>query len=677
MNIWRFILNATRHIAKLALVLFILAAIALEVLWHASPFPQDRLSILPQSPRVLDRHGQPMLQLVGIDDQWRLPVTLDDVSPWLIQATIAVEDERFLSHAGVDPIAVLRASGQNLTSGRIVSGASTLTMQVCRMLDDQPRTLGAKATEALRAMQLEELRTKDEILELYLNMAPYGGNLRGVEAASLAYFGKRARDLSLGEASLLAGLPQSPSRLKPDRHLDRARIRQATVLRRMVEAGFVTQAQANEAARLPLVIQGGRISKPQAADHVSWLALSRRPLGGRTTIDLPLQREAERLAREHTKTLKSDMDTAVVAIDIATGDILAMVGSTSPQDPRHGQVNAALARRSPGSTLKPFIYATAFDARRLNERSTLQDIPITRGGWSPHNFDRTFRGEVSASEALQRSLNVPAILTAEGVGLQRCVGTIESAGVNLPRDAARRGGLAVVTGAVETTLLDLTNAYATIGRGGVRQPARLFTDEAITQTPVLGRETCAMLDDILGTHRRRPEELSLVSENDLPWFMWKTGTSSGRRDAWAIGHNGKLAIGVWVGRMSGAGDESLVGGDAAEPLLAQMFSLPALRVMQAPAPAASWHVRLPLPQPVEATNGLRIESPASGSTFIAIDGRAIVQTKASASTGVQWFLNGKLRNADEGDRLTLGPGVYELRCIDTHGQWAKASFVVK
>ncbi|MEX2214046.1 MAG: penicillin-binding protein 1C [Phycisphaeraceae bacterium] len=672
----RFILRLLRRTAKAAIVPFIVAAIALEILWRVSPFPVERLSYLPQSPRVLDRHAQPLMQLVGMDDQWRLPVSLDEISPWLIQATIAVEDERFESHSGVDPIAVLRASGQNMAAGRVVSGASTLTLQVCRMLDDQPRTLGTKAVEALRAMQLEELHTKDEILALYLNLAPYGGNLRGVEAASLAYFGKRAKDLSLGEASLLAGLPQSPSRLRPDRHLERAKARQATVLRRMVETGTLTQARAEEAAGLALVIRAGTLSaKPQAAG-AAWLALSRRPLGGQTTIDLGLHREAERLAREHIHTLRHDMDAAVVILDIASGDVLAMVGSTSPQDPRHGQVNAALARRSPGSTLKPFIYGAAFESRRLSERSIVQDIPINRGGWTPRNFDRTFKGEVSVSEALQRSLNVPAILVAEGIGLQRCVGTIEAAGITFPRDAAQRGGLAVVTGAVEVTLLDLTNAYATLGRGGVRQPVRLFADEAITQTPVLSGDSCAMLDDILGTHRRRPDELAMVSENDLPWFMWKTGTSSGRRDAWAIGHNKRFAIGVWIGRKNGAGDERLVGGEAAEPLLARLFALPSLRVMEVPPSAKTWEVRLPLPPPAEATRTLRIVSPATGSTFIAIDGKAIVQAKASDDSGLQWFLNGQLRNSSV-DRLMLEPGAYELRCVDADGRWAKAMFVVK
>ena len=651
--------------------------IALVVAWFVFPFPSGQLDRWMPSPRVVDRHGQPLLQLVGSDDQWRLPITLNDMSPWLIQATIAVEDERFRSHVGIDPIAVLRAVGQNLGSGRAVSGASTLSMQVCRMMNDQPRTWRAKIIESFRALQLERELSKETILETYLNIAPYGGNIRGVEAASFAYFAKRAKDLSLAEAALIAGLPQSPSRLRPDRHMTRAKARQQIVLRRMVECGYITASQATQATSQPLVLSNGLRTSPQATDHAAWFALQRRPLGGKTTIDHALQREVQRLASEHISTLPSGSDAAAIIIDIATGDLLAMLGSAAPQPSVTSHVNAATARRSPGSTLKPFIFAAGFEAKRLNESSLLHDIPIERAGWSPSNFDRTFSGSVTVADALARSLNVPAILAAESIGLSRCVGVIESVGIHLPQDAASRGGLAVVTGAVEVSLLDLTNGYATLGRGGLHQPARIYPDEPITTSRALSAPTCAMLDDILSTARRRPRGMELLAADDLPWFMWKTGTSSGRRDAWAIGHNHKVAIGIWVGRMSGSGDVQFVGGEVAEPLLAKLFDLPSLRMAAAPPKPQSWPVTHPLPSPVEQSTALRVLSPSTGSRFLAVGGAAIIHPKTNRDTPVHWFLNGRKIELPDEPRMLLSPGSYELRCVAADGAWARSTFEVR
>jgi penicillin-binding protein 1C len=701
--------------AFIAMTLFAAAAlVGLAVAWVRSPFPLEKLDRWPRSPRVLDRHGEQMLQTVGMDDQWRIPVPLRDISPWLVKATIAVEDERFRSHPGVDPLAVLRAAGQNVAGGRIVSGASTLTMQVCRMMDDQPRTLAAKATEALRALQLEQLRSKDEILEIYLNIAPYGGNLRGVEAASLTYFNKRAKDLSLGEAALLAGLPQAPSRLRPDRHPQAAAARRETVLRRMVELNMITPRQAADAGAQAVAVVASSISRRQAAGrHAAWMALSQRGAGGMTTLDLSLQRRVESLVAEHVRPLPQGTDAAAVIIDIHTGDLLALVGSANPDQPRTGQVNFATARRSPGSALKPFIYAAAFETRRLNEASLVYDGPIERAGWAPQNFDRAFRGDVTVAEALRRSLNVPAILTAEAVGVGRCVGLMQAAGVALPADAARRGGLALAVGGVEVTLLDLTNAYATLGRGGVRQAVHIYMDETLARgvgpavpaieasqmpawgpsepvgcqpakprpaEPALSTETCCLLSDMLSTRHRRPRGLEHVSPSELPWFMWKTGTSSGRRDALAVGHNGKVAIGVWVGRASGAGDVSYVGVDAAEPLLAQLFDLPPLRQAVAPPPPESWAVVNPLPQPVERRQTLAILSPRDGSQFIAIDGRAIIHPRHNRGEGQpspQWFLNGRLIDAAQAARLSLPAGSYELRCVGDGGEASQIRFSVR
>lgn len=664
------------RLVKAAVCLAVVGGVVLAVAWAAFPFPRERLRPRPASPTVLDVRGREMLRLVAADGHWHRPVPLERISPWLIRATVAVEDRRFWRHPGVDPLAAARAAVQNLAAGRIVSGASTLDMQICRMMGGRPRTFRAKTVESFRALQLNALKTKREILELYLNLAPYGRNCRGVEAASRAYFGRDAGELSLAEAALLAGLPQSPSRLRPDRHPRAARRRQRLVLAQMAAEGLITDRQRREAQADPIVLRGA--AAPRRATHAAWLALKQRPTGGRTTIDLDVQQQVERLAAEHARRLPDGAEQAVVVIDIAASAIRALVGSGDVTDPVDGQVNGALARRSPGSALKPFLYAAAFEAGRLNAASIVHDVPIQRGGWAPGNFDRTFSGEVTAAEALRRSLNVPAILVAEGVGLARCCGVLEAAGVRLPADAQRRGGLALAVGGIEVTLLDLTNAYATLGRRGVRMRPRLFADEPRQAAGALGADVCAAVDEILSSRRRRPRGAEGLRRQDVPWFMWKTGTSAARRDAWAVGHNGRFAVGVWVGRFRGTGRVAFVGAEAAEPLLARLFDLPALRRRGAPSPARPIVVRRPLPVPAEAADVPRILAPSRGETFLALGGRAVIRTRTNRLGGLTWFLDGRLIDARRAARLELPPGSYELRCVGPAGRSSNAvRFVIR
>jgi penicillin-binding protein 1C len=718
--------RAARALALLAGLGLLVGTATFTIAWYASPFPIERLEKWPKSPVVSDRTGRTLLATVASDGQWRLPVRLEDFPPRLIQATIAVEDERFGSHAGVDFLAIGRALAQNVAAGRTVSGASTLTMQVCRMLDNQPRTIGAKLTESFRALQLERLRTKRQILETYLNVAPYGGNLRGAATAAQAYFGKRVCDLSLGEAALLAGIPQSPARLRPDRHPAAARARRETVLRRMAELGLITELERQTAAGEPIAIRGPGLqpfntprNPMRLAPHAAQWALQLRPAGGQITIESVLQTEVERLvalyAHGHESSgqptsafaqaaLPLGTDIAVVIIDIPTGDILALVGSADFRDPAHGQVNGALARRSPGSALKPFVYAAAFDAARLSPESIVYDLPIQRGGWSPDNFDRTFAGEIPAAEALRRSLNVPAIQVAEGTGIGRCVGLMEAAGIRFPPNVIPRGGLAAVVGSLEVRLLDLTNAYATLGRGGVYRPPHLFLDEPPDGASevaaglragrmVLDQNICAAIDEILSCRAREPnfgdagqsssdsEGLagSPTSAADQPWFMWKTGTSSGRRDAWAVGHNRQIAVGVWVGRFSGVGSDAFTGRELAEPLLAAIFSSPVAagsRTGQSDPPAPQpILVRNPLAPPIELNPALRITSPTNGAAFVAVDGETILHPRANRPGRLSWFLNGRLLPANP-DRLRLSPGNYELRCVGSPNEQSAVRFVI-
>lgn len=662
-------------LAGVTTLLVAAGAVAFVGAWRLFPFPIERLEKWSASPAVHDAKGRPILCVVGPDEQWRYPVSLQDVSPWLIQATIAVEDERFHRHSGIDPLAILRAVGQNIRAARIVSGASTLDMQVCRMMDDRPRTCRAKLIEAFRALQLNRLLSKEQILEAYLNVAPYGGNLRGVEAASLRYFDKRAKDLSLAEASLLAGLPQSPSRYRPDRRLDAARGRQRIVLRSMFEKGLISERQLTNALACPITVYAS--PRFPRAIHAGFLALKRRPQGGRTTIDLDLQAQVERLASAHRTTLPEGTELAVVVIDVAESAIVALLGSGDSGDPVDGQVNGVLAKRSPGSALKPFLYAAAFEMERLSAESVVYDVPIARGAWTPSNFDGTHVEQISAAEALRRSLNVPAILVAEGIGLARCCGVLEAAGVRLPADAQKRGGLALVVGGIEVSLLDLTNAYATLARDGIRRTPRLFADELSESAPALKPEVCAAISDILSSRRRTPAAENEGTGGRGPWFMWKTGTSSGRRDAWAVGHNRRYAIGVWAGRFRGAGRLEYVGAQAAEPLLCRLFDLLELRTPADPPEPEPIRVARPLSLPRELVEDLRIVSPGTNETFLAVGGTAIVNASANRDRDNRWFLNGRLDGGGVSRRFVLPAGSYELRCVDREGASSTIRFTVR
>ncbi len=583
------LLRWTTRIAMAAAAISASIAIALPLIFRFAPFPARTLD-RPTSILVTDRSGTTLLRAVGPDDQWREPITLADTGPWIAAATIATEDERFYSHGGIDPIAITRAICQNLGSGRVVSGASTITMQLARLCDPRPRTLSAKAIQAFRAVQLEQLLPKNEILEHYLNLAPYGGNICGIESAAHRYFGKRSADLTLAEAALLAGIPKSPERLRPDRHAGAAKARRNWVLHRMLICGNITAAEHKQALAEPITLTP--TTDPIRAPHAAWLAVSERPQGGRTTIDLALQTRLEQLITAQSKSLPQGTQISAAIIDIQAGELVALVGSSDPTSSA-SQVDGATAFRSPGSALKPFVYAAAMESHRLAPDSLVYDLPIERGGWKPVNFSRGFAGELTAADALRKSLNVPAILIAEATGLDHCIQKIESAGVQFQSNPARRGGLAVVVGAVEVRLLDLTNAYATLGRGGIFQDVSIYMDQPRTTRRVLSPEVSATISDILSCRTRSPH--GMESRPDIPWFCWKTGTSSGRRDAWAVGHNTRYAAGVWVGDFSGRGRIQYLGFDTAEPLLADILTMPQLAAINDPPKPAPITVSRPLP----------------------------------------------------------------------------------
>ena len=663
-----------RHVLLALAVSLPIFIFAFSRLLSTNPFPLDKLEACPESPVLLDRHGSVVNRNLGRDGQWRIPVELSSISRRLKQATIAVEDERFYAHHGVDPISVGRAVMQNLFAAKVVSGASTLDMQLCRMLDPQPRTFNSKIIEASRAWRTSEKLSKNEVLEAYLNLAPYGGNLSGVEAASLRYFGKSAKELSLSEAALLAGLPQSPSKLRPDLFPDRAAVRREKVLERMLEEGMISREEAQRAKLEPVRVKSYPLTARNSRHFVAE-AIRRRHSGGKAFLDLQLQSTVEALVEEHLKTLPVLSEASVVMIELETGGLSAMVGGSNFDNPNGGQVNAALAWRSPGSTLKPFIYAAAALERRLDGHTLLPDRPVNLAGWTPENFNRNFSDRVNVGDALRFSLNLPALRVAREVGACKASGLAEACGISFRADPVGRGGLAFVLGAVETRLIDLANAYATLGRGGVRRDVRFFLDEPMVDCRILEKQVCLWLSHELSSRKLPSQEFRNLSIEATPWFMRKTGTSSGRRDAWAVGHNGKFAIGVWVGRTSGMGDAAFVGSRAAEPLLARIFDLPEVRELEAPPHFTPWTIGHPL-NLFDEDSQLVIVTPQTGSVFRRVNEFVEVVPRASLNHGLTWFLNGSQLVGEGMRKVEVGIGRHELLCLTPEGSFARSSFEV-
>jgi penicillin-binding protein 1C len=628
------------------------------------PFPTAKLEAWKPGAVVRLNRSPKTWTNAGTDGQVRLHVELSDIAPCIVQATVAAEDRRFRSHPGVDVVAILRASSQNAKAGRVVSGASTISMQVCRMLEERPRTLRSKVIEAFRALQLERIRSKDEILLAYLNNAPYGGNIRGIETAARVYFGKPASDVSIAEAAVLAGLPQSPTRLRPSTRLEPALKRRDYVLDRMLENGAINPSEWSLARNATIHVRSADADATLV--HAADMVLRASPEGGVMTLDAEIQSRVWEAVGRHRASLPVGSDVGVVVLDIGTGEVRALVGSADPTDTIDGRNNAALAWRSPGSALKPFVYLAALEESVLTPDSTVWDVPIRRGAWTPHNFDSEFAGEVSAGDALRRSLNVPAILIAEGVGVARCAQLASSAGVRFRIAPDLRSGLAFVTGGAEVRLIDLTNAFATLARAGLKIDWTIVGGgQSVPVQTGVSPQACGVLDDVLSIRRRRAMGLQQVPEEDIAWFMWKTGTSAGRRDAWAVGHNHRFSIGVWVGRFDGRSDPAFVSATAAEPLLASLFQEPMLRASDDPPAPSSLVATRTLVPPPEVSPEVRIVQPSDGAVFMRPLGEAAIKVLATRP-GLAWFANGESLGTDP-ERISLKPGEYEILAVAPDG----------
>lgn len=561
---------------------------------HAPAAPDVKVSA-----EVVDREGRLLRPFALPDGRWRLAAGVGDVDPRLVAMVLAYEDRRFEQHGGVDLLALLRAAGQAAASARVVSGGSTLTMQVARLTQPpRARTLAAKLAQMRRALELEARLSKDEILGLYLTLAPYGGNIEGVRAASLSYFGKEPKRLTLGEAALLVALPQSPETRRPDRFAARARAARDRVLDRLLTQGVLSADEVRVAKAEP--VPAARRPLPQLAPHLSEEMIAERPGLSRhvLALDAPLQERLEDLLRERTKALGRGLSAAVVVMDNDSAEVRAYVGSADFADrARSGEVDLARAVRSPGSTLKPFIYALAFEDGIAHPETLIEDRPARFGAWRPENFDRTFQGTLSVRKALQMSLNVPAVRLLDAVGPQRLASRLQQAGARLELPPGAAPALPMGLGGVGIRLIDLTMLYAALARGGEAHPPVFRRDGAVLAAP----RRAVLVDQVAAWYVGQCLLGTPAPENALGGrIAFKTGTSYGYRDSWAVGFDGRRTVGVWVGRPDGQAVPDLTGRAAAAPLLFDAFA----RIVRTPAglgPAPkgavlSANARLPPPQ---------------------------------------------------------------------------------
>ena len=530
---------------------------------------------------VLDRSGMPLRAFPNQAGLWRWSVPLDDIDEKYIDTLLAYEDQYFWHHPGVNPLSLIRALGQGIANGRMISGGSTLTMQVARLLDWHEKSLTGKLKQMARALQLEAHYSKREILQLYVELAPFGGILQGVGSASHAYFGKSAEHLSLAEAALLTVIPQQPARLRLDRFPAKAQKARDKVLTRLLRKGLISEAEWQR-ARQERVALAPAIRLPRQAPLASRLMSRTLPQQKmiHSTLDSRLQADLALVLQGQTVPLPPGVSLAALIVHNRTGEVLAYQGSADfTNDSRYGHVDMVRATRSPGSTLKPFMYGLALERELVHSHSLLLDVPMTYAGYRPENYHRGYQGPVSLSRALQLSLNTTAVQVLYLLGPDTFYARMRSAGVPLQLPVANAANLSMVLGGTGISLWHLVEAYtalAPVNKGHAR-PLTLLKDHARPQqgTPLLASGASEVIHDILSSAPR--PRTRLVRHHGVAGLSnamaWKTGTSFGGRDAWSVGVLPEHTLGVWVGRPDGGAQNELTGAATALPVLFQLEAL--------------------------------------------------------------------------------------------------------
>ncbi len=538
---------------------------------------------------VLAADGTPLRAFANSRGVWRYPITIEQVSPLYLEALLGYEDRWFRWHPGINPFAFARAAAQALWHREIVSGGSTLTMQVARLIEPIPHNGWGKLRQIVRAMQLELRLDKDEILTLYLNLAPMGGGIEGVQAASYAYLGKPALQLSHSEAALLAVLPQAPSRLRPDRHPERARRARDKVLDRLAQFGDWPASVIAEAGDENVVAR--QLRQPMVAALLAERLRREQPDARliQSSIDANLQMAVEDRIRLWVERLPDRTSAAALIVDNDTLEARAYVGSASFGDEdRLGHVDMIAAERSPGSTLKPFLYGLAMDEGLIHSESLLLDVPQDFAGYRPANFGDSFNGPVSAADALRLSLNVPAVDLMERITPNRFVARLRNSGVQLGLPRGAKPNLTMILGGTSARMDQLVGTYAAFARGGVAGKVRMRPDAAHEDRRLLSEGAAWIVRSVLEDHGRPGDPEAMIDNRRRTRVAWKTGTSYGFRDAWAIGVTPAYTVGVWVGRPDGTPSPGQYGAATALPLMLSLVDrLPRnARVLPSAMPAS-------------------------------------------------------------------------------------------
>jgi penicillin-binding protein 1C len=680
-------MGALARIRIIAGAAIFLAAAATYLMLPSPPLDRSRAA----SVLVLAADDSILRGFLTADSKWRLPVEPQQVDPLYRRMLVASEDGRFDSHPGVDPIAALRAAGQLAVNGHIVSGASTLTMQVVRLLDRHPRSLAAKIGEMGKALALERHLSKKQILGLYLTLAPFGGNLEGV----------------MRQVSLISARSRPASRRQSARSLSRFRARRSgcarigtrkrrgprATLLHMAQAGVIAPAALAEARdeRIPQA----RLAMPFHAPHLARALREENPAAvvHSTTIDPLLQQRIEALLKRETLALGPEATLAVLVAENRDRRVIAYVGSADFNAAlRRGTLDMARAVRSPGSALKPFIYAMAFDRLIVHPETLLEDRPRHFGDYAPVDFDGRFQGEVSARQALQYSLNLPAVAVLDRLGPRRFVAALAAAGVRLRLpDPAAEPGLAVALGGAGISLVDLLRLYTALSNGGQAAPLRYrIGDTAAGDTPLFGRVAAWYVNDILGEAPAPPGVLPAELRRGRR-LAFKTGTSYGYRDFWAVGYDPEVTIGVWAGRPDGTPMPGGSGRLTAAPVLFKIADLlgPALSRSDTPPPLGALLVgrnglppRLPRldPRPPAQAEphaiGLKIVYPPDGALLEWRGGQ--LPLEASGGKGqLRWLVDGKPLPPGLPRRPVYwwpeGIGFSQLTVIDAEGRSARST----
>jgi penicillin-binding protein 1C len=639
-----------RWIVLASCVALVLAGSALGLDWL---FPPNLSRLATTGSEILDRHGKTVALFPAPGGVWRFRCSADDVAPVLLDTLVATEDRQFWHHPGVNPLSLLRAGLQDLRMGRIVSGGSTLTMQAVRLLEPRPRTVRSKMIEIARALQLEWHFSKRDILGIWLSLAPYGGNLEGVRAGSMAWFGGSPRNLDLAQAALLVAIPRRPEALRPDRHPEAARAVRDRIL--------LAMGGSSEAADWP----GARLPPPRHARQA--VAALAGPARVATTLDLPLQFALERLASDRLRRLPEQASVALLVLDARTREIRAAVsGGEAPAESRAGSLDLTRAVRSPGSAMKPFIYAMAFEDGIAGPGTRLDDLPRHFGAYAPEDFDRGFAGGVTAAEALRRSLNLPAVALLDQVGPMRFAARLKLAGVTLRLPRGAEPSLPLALGGAGISLRDLTGLYAALASDGSAGQLSLRPGPTHTDGPFLQSRAAQAIASVL-TQR--------FPDSGVPGIAWKTGTSWGGRDSWAFGFDREHVVGVWVGRPDGTPLPGATGRGLALPLLARVFEVlpPAPRdpstavrsVVATGAGSVSNTLRLLFPPPDAVVSG---------------DGPVTLRAMGGQRP-LTFLMNGAPLATDPARReiswLPPAPGFYRLTVLDAEGGAARVQMRVR